>query len=321
MVSLKSSRSPKLSRNIPSIVYKLMIVVATLIWGSSFVVMKDSVEVVEPSWLLGIRFLITALILGCIFHKRVFANLDKKSLIAGAVLGALIFGAYWFQTVGLVYTTPGKNAFLTATYCVLVPFMAYAITKKKPTVYNIIAAILCITGVGFVSLTGDSFSLGFGDGMTLVCGVLFALHIVAASKFAADLDILVLTTYQFLVSGILGIIVGAATENPPTVACLTPEFIFSMFYLIVFCSCIAMGFQNIALAHISPSQAAILLSLESVFGVIFSVILYGEQLTIMLLIGFVLIFSSIILSEAFPLKKPPKEVDEDIASDVQLAEL
>ncbi len=312
----------KLSRNIPPIIYKLMIVVATLIWGSSFVVMKDSVEVMQPSWLIGIRFLLTALVLGCVFHKRVRASINKRAIISGSILGVLIFGAYWFQTVGLVYTTPGKNAFLTATYCVLVPFMAYAATKRRPTIYNIVAALLCITGVGFVSLTGgDELSLGFGDGMTLVCGVLFALHIVAASKFAGDQDILVLTTYQFLVSGILGVIVGAVSEPAPTAECLEPEFIFSMIYLVVFCSCIAMGFQNAALAHVAPSQAAILLSLESVFGVIFSVILYGETLTVMLVAGFVLIFASIILSEAFPLKKPPNKIDSEIVADSQLTEL
>ncbi len=312
----------RLSGNVSPVVYKLMIVAATLIWGSSFVVMKDSVEVMEPSWLIGIRFVLTAVVLAAIFHKRVAASLNKRAMIAGSVLGVLIFGAYWFQTVGLVYTTPGKNAFLTATYCVIVPFLTFLITKRKPTIYNIVAAILCITGVGFVSLTGaDALTLGFGDAMTLVCGVLFALHIVATSRFAADQDILVLTMYQFLVSGILGITVGAITEPAPTAACLSPDFIFSMLYLVIFCSCIAMGFQNVALGHVPPSQAAILLSLESVFGVVFSVALYGEKLTFMLIAGFVLIFVSIILSEAFPLKRPPKSTDDDIVRDSQLTEL
>lgn len=312
----------RLSGNVSPVVYKLMIVAATLIWGSSFVVMKDSVEVMEPSWLIGIRFVLTAVVLAAIFHKRVAVSLNKRAMIAGSVLGVLIFGAYWFQTVGLVYTTPGKNAFLTATYCVIVPFLTFLITKRKPTIYNIVAAILCITGVGFVSLTGaDALTLGFGDAMTLVCGVLFALHIVATSRFAADQDILVLTMYQFLVSGILGIIVGAITEPAPTAACLSPDFIFSMLYLVIFCSCIAMGFQNVALGHVPPSQAAILLSLESVFGVVFSVALYGEKLTFMLIAGFVLIFVSIILSEAFPLKRPPKSTDDDIVRDSQLTEL
>ena len=129
----------KLSRNIPPIIYKLMIVVATLIWGSSFVVMKDSVEVMQPSWLIGIRFLLTALVLGCVFHKRVRASINKRAIISGSILGVLIFGAYWFQTVGLVYTTPGKNAFLTATYFVMVRFMVFSVMFISDKIFKIIA--------------------------------------------------------------------------------------------------------------------------------------------------------------------------------------
>ncbi len=311
-------KKANLAKETPPIVYKLMIVAATLIWGSSFVVMKDAIDIMPPSWLIGIRFLLTSLILGCIFAKRMTASFNKRTLLCGSALGVFIFAAYWFQTVGLAYTTPGKNAFLTAIYCVLVPFLAWFATKRKPTVFNVAAAILCILGVGFVSLSNDSFSLGLGDALTLVGGVFFAIHIVATSVFAKGLDVLVLTVYQFMVSGILGIVVGAITEPAPTAACLNIEFIGAMFYMIVFCSCIAMGFQNVSLAHVAPSQAAILLSLESVFGVIFSVFVYGESLTFALVIGFVLIFVSIILSEAFPRQKPPTQTDETIVADARL---
>lgn len=304
----------------PLIVYKLMIVAATLIWGSSFVTMKDSLDFMPPSWLIGIRFLITSLLLAVVFWKRVRTCLSGKAFIAGSVLGALIFAAYWFQTVGLAFTTPGKNAFLTATYCVIVPFIYWIVAKRRPTIFNIVAAVLCIAGVGFVSLSNETFSIEFGDGMTLVCGVLFAAHIVAAAAYAKKHDIIVLTVYQFFASGIFGIIVGALTEPLPTMAALDPTMLLNMAYLIVFCSCIAMGFQNAALAHVPPSQAAILLSLESVFGVIFSVILYGEALSGALVVGFVLIFTSIILSEAFPRKKPPTDIDEAIAEDMAAAE-
>lgn len=305
-------RNTKLANNVSPIIYKLMVVAATLIWGSSFVVMKDAIDVVEPSWLVGIRFLLTSFLLGAVFWKRLARSLNKQAFISGAVLGALIFGAYWFQTVGLDYTTPGKNAFLTATYCVLVPFISWMVSRTRPTVFNLAAAVLCITGVGFVSLANDSFSMGVGDALTLVCGVLFGAHIVATSVFAKNQDVLVLTIYQFFVSGILGVLVGMLTETPPNVSALNFDFIASLLYLVVFASCIAMGFQNIALAHIPPSQVAILLSLESVFGVVFSVVFYGEELSFGLVFGFVLIFISIILSEAFPRQS---KTDDAIAKD------
>lgn len=301
---------------LPPIIYKLMLVCATLIWGASFVAMKDATEVMEPSWLIGVRFLITGCILTLVFWKRIRASFTKKAFLAGALLGVLIFLAYWFQTVGLVYTTPGKNAFLTAIYCVIVPFLFWFIAKRKPTKYNLFAALLCILGVGLVSLAGDTLSLGFGDGMTIICGFMFAAHIVATSVCSKTTDIMVLTVIQFWVSGILGIITGLFTEPLPQLSAISMDFIFNMIYLVVFASCIALVFQNIAIAHMLPAQAAILLSLESVFGVLFSVFLYGEQLTLMLVLGFVSIFCAILLSEVFPLKKPPRAVDEALAEDV-----
>lgn len=302
-------------RVLPQAAYKLMIVIATIIWGNSFVVMKDAVGVMEPSWLIGIRFVLTALILGLVFWKRLAKSFGRDLLIGGAVLGVLLFLAYWTQTVGLKFTTPGKNAFLTAVYCVIVPFMFWVVAKRRPSVYNLCAALLCIVGVGLVSLSGDDLSIGFGDGMTLVCSVMFAGHIVATSIVAKKSDIMALTVIQFVVAGIIGCLVGAVTEPLPDLSAITPDFLFNMVYLIVFASCVALGFQNAAVANVPPAQAAILLSLESVFGVGASIILYGEQMTLSLVVGFVLILSAVILSEAFPLKKPPQDIDEAITED------
>ncbi len=302
-------------KGLPQTVYKLMIVVATMIWGLSFVVMKDAVGVMQPSWLIGIRFLLTTVILAAVFWKRLRTSFGRPLLIGGVLLGVLLFAAYWTQTVGLKFTTPGKNAFLTAVYCVIVPFLFWAVAKRRPTIFNLSAAVLCVVGVGFVSLSGDDLSIGFGDGMTLVCSILFAAHIVATALVAKHADIMALTVVQFAVGGILGIGIGLLTETPPDMTALTPEFLFNMAYLVIFASCIGLGFQNAAVAKVPPSQAAILLSLESVFGVLSSVLLYGEQLTLSLGAGFLLIFFAVVLSEAFPLKKPPEEVDEAITED------
>lgn len=221
----------KTTRNIPTFVYKLMIVAATVIWGLSFVVMKDAVSVLEPAYLIGVRFALTALILTLVFFKHMKVALNKDYLIAGGVLGVLNFLAFWTQTIGIAYTTPGKNAFLTATYCVIVPFVAWLVIRKRPTVFNIVAAVLCVTGIGMVSLTSGALAIEFGDFMTLVCAVLFAIHIVYVSKFSEDHDILALTVYQFWVGGICGIVIGMFTETAPDLAALTPDFLFNLMYL------------------------------------------------------------------------------------------
>lgn len=293
-------------RNIPVSVYKVLLVLVTIIWGFSFVVMKDVVAVLPPAWLLGIRFFIASAILFLVIHKRTIRALSScKALGAGVVMGVLDFVAYWTQTIGLQHTTPGINAFLTATYCVLVPFVWWILTKRRPTVFNLTAAVIAVVGIWFVSVNSSSegFSFGFGEGMTLVCAVFFALHMAMVSKFSFKYDVLGLTVIQFLTEGVLGCLFGAAFETLPAASVFTPELWGALVFLAVFASVIAFGIQNVALAYVPPAQASLFLSLESVFGVVFSVLLYGEQLTVRLLLGFALIFAAILISELFPLKK------------------
>ena len=309
-----------MTRTVPSIVYKLLIVIATVIWGFSFVVMKDIINSVSPAWLLGIRFLAAGVILLVIFWKRVKQSFSKEALIAGVVVGALLTVAYLTQTIGLIYISPGKNAFLTATYCVMVPFIWWILAKRKPSVFNILAAVVCIAGVGLISMTGadaqNGLLIGFGEIMTLVCAVFFALHIVAVSKYSEKYDVMVLTVYQFLWSGVFSLIWGIFFETPPSSEVLfSSDFLFSLGYLVIFASVIALGFQNLAVAKIPPAQASVLLSLESVFGVVFSVLFYGEVLNAQLIAGFVLVFAGILISEVLPQLRAKSESAEPLLAE------
>ncbi len=292
---------------IPTWGYKALIVLATVIWGFSFVVMKDAVEVLPPAWLLGIRFTFAGILLFVVLARRVRKYFSRRALAYGAVLGVFDFLAFWLQTLGLQHTTPGINAFLTATYCVIVPFAWWVVAHKRPTVFNVGAAVLAIGGIWLVSVSGsgETLSIGLGEGLTLGCAVVFAVHIVLVSKFSRTCDALVLTVFQFIAEGLLGLGVGAATEAFPGMAAFTPGVIGQILFLAVFASVVAFGIQNVSLAHVPPAQASLLLSLESVFGVLFSILLYGEQMTLRLVIGFVLIFAAIVISETLPLKERP----------------
>lgn len=293
-----------MARQLPAWFYKLLIVAATVLWGFSFVVVKDAVDAVPPAWLMGMRFLATAAVLVVAFHRTLARNLDASHLFAGGVLGAFSFLGFWVQTIGITDTTPGRNAFLTVTYCVMVPFLYWVVARRRPTVYNVVAAALCIAGVGFISLGGDlSLSLRWGDAMTLLSAVFFAIHIVLVARFSDTHDIMTITIVQIGVSGALGAIVGLASEPMPEASAFTPDFFFQLAYLVLFASCLAMVFQNVAQAHVPPTQASLLLSLESVFGVVFSVAIYGEELTWMLVAGFALIFVGITISETLPRPK------------------
>ncbi len=280
------------------VVAKLAMLLATIIWGSSFIIVKDVVDTVPTNVLLAIRFLSAAVILAIVFHSRL-KLLNLQYLVRGSILGVLLFTAYCFQTLGISFpeTTPGKNAFLTAVYCVMVPFMAWGISKKRPDRYNIVSALVCIVGIGLVSLTNE-LTVGMGDLLSLTCGVFYALHIIAVSQFTGTRDAVLLTILQFASSGICALVLSLITERSdyPSIV-FSPSLGLSIAYLTVFCTCIALTLQNFGQKHTDPSTASIILSLEAVFGVIFSVALGRENLTFKGLAGFILIFIAVIVSE------------------------
>lgn len=270
-----------------------LIVLATLIWGSTFVIMKNTLDSVPTFYLLAFRFTVAAVILGLVFWKK-WRLLDKSYLMGGCVMGAFLFAAYSVQTIGLTGTTPGKNAFLTAVYCVIVPFLYWLITKRAPDKFNVAAALLCITGVGLVSLTAD-LSITWGDGLTLIGGVIYACHIIAVAKFAQGKDVFLLTTVQFAVTALLSWGFAAVFEDFPTA--VSGGAMGSLLYLAVGATAGALLFQNVGQKYTPPATAAVLLALEAPFGIIFSILFDSERPTIQMAMGFVLIFVAIICSE------------------------
>ena len=279
-----------MSRN-KQLLASLAIVMSTIIWGGSFVVMKNAINQIEPNLLLAIRFLISCILLAIIFFKRL-KKINKNYIFAGAIIGVALFLAYYLQTVGLADTTPGKNAFLTACYCVVVPFLYWVIKKQRPKINDFIAGIICFIGVGLVSLTG-SLAMGKGDFFTILGGIMFSVHIVAVNLLSKDKDPIVITILQFFTCAVLFSITALFNIKP------MPEIdisvVLNMSYLIFLATAGALLLQNIGQKYISPGSASLLLSLEAVFGVIFSMIFYNESPKIRVFIGFALIFASIIL--------------------------
>ena len=274
-----------------------LIVLATIIWGSSFVVMKSSVDVLPTFWLLAIRFSLAALVLSAVFWKR-WRLLDRQYLIGGTVMGFCLFVAYAFQTFGLEQTTSGKNAFFTAVYCVIVPFLYWVIAKRRPDKFNILAAFLCIAGIALVSVTGsNATAFNMGDVLTLIGGFFFAAHIVAVAKYSEGRDIFILTTLQFASFALFSWIGVLITRPALTPGVFDQSLIFSLAYLVIFASCGALLFQNIGQKYTAPSTAAVLLSLEAPFGVFFSILFANERPTPLMFVGFALIFLAVVCSE------------------------
>lgn len=287
-----------------SVLGKLALLAATLFWGTSFIVLKDTLDVVPPNYLLALRFTGASIALGIIFWKRLL-GVTKQMLWQGCVIGIFLFLAYFWQTIGLQRTTPGKNAFLSAGYCVMVPFMLWLIRGPRPDRYNVIAAALCLAGIGLLSLNGD-FSVGLGDLFSVIGGVFFGCHMIALGKFLKEKDPVVMTILQFGAAAVCFWITSFLMEGIPTA--LPAQAIPPIGYMTVFCTAVTLLLQNFGQKHTEPSAAAILLSLEAVFGALFSLLFGKETLTVQVGLGFVTIFLSVIISEtklSFLMAKKP----------------
>lgn len=286
---------------------EILLVVTAIIWGSGFVASAISLEYYTPYQILAARFLIGAVILCILFHKKL-KKLNKRTLISGAVLGIFLYLAFVLQTVGLQYTTPSKNAFLTAVNVVFVPFIGFLLYKRKIDMYELFGAVLAVIGVAVLSLKLSS-EINIGDLLTLCCAVGFAFHIFYTAKFVKEEDPVALTIIQMVVAAVIGWIVvlfrGEASFS------LETEGVLNLLYLGVFSTTIAYLMQTVAQKYISETKAAIILSTESFWGMAFSVVILSEVMTMKMMIGAILILCAIIISETkfgFLNKKKVEEI-------------
>ena len=239
------------------------------------------------------RYLIAAAITGILFRRHL-KELTRGDVARGALVGLLLFGAYIVQTTGLQYTTAGKNAFLTTVYVLLF--------HQKLQKSNLIAAVMMLVGIGLLSLDGQGGGLNPGDILTLICGFLFAGHIIAVEQCQKKTNTYALIVLQFAFCALYAGLYNRIFERGMPLA-FTPDSIGGLLYIAVFSTTIGMSLQNIGQSMAPASHAVILLSLESVFGVLFSCLLLGEKVTLQMGVGFAIIFAALLVSELAPGKK------------------
>ena len=281
------------------------LILTAAIWGFAFVVVKDSVDTIPPVYMVSIRYTIAAVLLGFVLISQ-FKKLNRYYWIHGAVTGLMLALGYITQTIGCKYTTAGKNAFLTTIYVILIPLISWPLNKKRPHFVVFLSAVMALVGIGLLALRNEGGVLGFnvGDILTLICGLFYALHIIFTAKFSQDKNPVILTWIQFIVAAVFSWSVSPLIDGSFSVALLkSSRVIFSMLYLGIFSSLVAFLLQNICLKYMESSLASLFLSLESVFGVVFSTIFLRERMTLVMIIGCVLIFAAITIADQFHAKK------------------
>lgn len=285
----------------------LLLIAVTAIWGSTFFLIKDLVETVPPIDFLGVRFAIAATAMTAMFWRQLRA-LSRRDVAIGAALGALYGLAQILQTVGLAHTDASVSGFLTGTYVVLTPILAAVLFRDHIPGRVWIAAVLAMTGIGVLSLQG--VSIGFGETVTLLSAIAYALHIIGLGRYARAETAVGLATVQAIVIAIICLI--AATPGGITVPQTTGGWV-SIFYTALIAGAFALWAQTWAQSHLTAARAAIVMATEPVFAAGFAVALGGETLTTRMLVGGSLVVAAMYVIELRPRRRrdlrSPEEPD------------
>lgn len=281
--------------NLPSWLGDLLLLITAIVWGGGFICVTESLNTLGPFYMIAIRFSIAALLMIMIFWKT-FKQIGKKEIAPGIICGVMLFIGFAFQTTAAQYVSAGKLAFLTALNVVMVPFIAAFGFKEKIYRYNVIASIVAIIGFGFLNLSNESgITFGIGEVLGVMCAVGFAVHIAVLGHYTAKVDAIKLSILQMITCAGLGIICALVFEKPPTE--ITMKLIMPVTYLGVCSTFIGFLFQTIGQKYTSASRTAILLSMESVFGILLSILILKEKITFHMGIGAILIFAAVIIAE------------------------
>jgi drug/metabolite transporter (DMT)-like permease len=280
----------------------LLLVGLTIVWGSTFFLIKDLVEHVPSLDFLGVRFVIAAAIMTAIAWRRV-VRLGRALLWRSAVLGLLYTAAQILQTVGLETTPASVSGFLTGLYVVLTPLIAASAFRHRIDRGTWIAVGVASAGLVVLTLTG--IDLGPGAALTLGGALAYALHIIATARWARVEHALGISIVQLWVIGVVCLVAGAPDG---IVLPSTGGQWASMLYMVVLASIAAMWVQTWAQAQLSATRAAVIMTAEPVWATAFAVALGGEELTWRLLVGGGMILGAMYAVELLAARRPrPRE--------------
>jgi drug/metabolite transporter (DMT)-like permease len=282
----KSSRAKQITSDIS-------LLLVTVIWGSSFFISKGALYKSGPITFLAVRFSIALLVMLPFFITRI-KRFRKKDIPGNLLISISFFLAFIFQIVGLKYTTSPRSAFITAMSVVLVPILSVFIIKSVPELNSIIGVVFAVLGLSFLFWNGGKGTL-FGDLMTLVCAIAFAIHIILIGRYASEIDPVIINTIQIAFAAIGCWMLSAIFEN--LTASFSASSLIAAIYTAIFGTSLAFGVQAISGRYTPPVRMAIIFSMEPVFAMIFSFIFTKERLTAINIIGCALIFLGMILSE------------------------
>lgn len=286
----------------------ILLIAAAMIWGFAFSAQKAA-EKVPPLTIGATRSLFAAIFLVFViiifdkvfntgrrlFSREKIIDLSRIEIIGGIICGAVLALASFFQQFGINGgTDAGKASFITALYVVLVPIYALALKKQAPI--NVwLSMPFAVVGFYFLCIT-DGFSIVFSDIFVLICALIFPMHILVIDKFSPMCDGIRMSMVQFFTATVINALLALIFESPISFS-LVSDAIFPLLFLGIGSSGIAYTCQIIGQRGTNPAAASILMSLESVFGVVGSAVFLSEKMSGREYIGCAVVFLAVILSQ------------------------
>jgi drug/metabolite transporter (DMT)-like permease len=283
------------------------LLLTTASWGSTFFLIKDLLERVPTLDFLAVRFAIAGVVMFAVAHRAVLA-LDRTVLRRAVVVGGIYGVAQILQTAGLAHTAASVSGFITGMYVVCTPLLAALLLRTRITGLTWGAVLLATVGLGVLTLdlpmNGGS-SVGYGEALTFVAAVLYALHIVSLGAWSTARDALGMSVVQLIVIAVVCLV---ATAPDGVVLPDRPRDWAAIVYMALVAGALALVAQTWAQSQLAPTRTAIIMSTEPVFAALFAVLFGGEGLTLRMLLGGALVLTAMLVVELGPRRRVEGEV-------------
>lgn len=273
----------------------LGLIFVALVWGATFVSVKEAITHIEPFYFLGIRFGIAAIIMAAVTNKRLL-KINALSFWKGCLIGIMLFAGYSFQTFGLRYTSASNAGFITGLSVVIVPILVTIASKKPPQIIPGLGVLSATVGLGLLTLN-DSWSLNTGDVLVFFCAISYAFHIMLVGRYSPDNDPFILSTVQIATVSVLCFLAALFKETTPTLASFNTQVWSAIIITAVLATALAFFLQTWTQKYTSPTHTAIIFTTEPVFAAVFAYFIGGESFSAWQGIGAIFILAGMLAAE------------------------
>jgi len=275
-----------------------ILLLVAISWGVTFALVQDAIEEIPVYTFLFWRFGFAFVLMAIVAWKH-WRRLTKSTLYAAILLGLFNFSAFAFQTYGLTLTLSSTVAFITGLNVIFIPFLALLLFRRSVSRYALLGAVIAVIGLWL--LTGQSkLGLGLGELYTLVCAVLFSLHILFTDRFVQRYDVTLLVTIQFGVIALASLIMGLGTDGSIIPSGYSNSFLIALISTVLFATIFAFWAQTSMQRFTTPAKTALIFTMEPLSAAVFGYLYAGEVLTPLQLFGGGLMIVGILVAELLP---------------------